>query len=295
MTDTITLLDGGMGQELQHRSALPASPLWSTQVLLDEPHLVADIHRDYIAAGADLITLASYSTTPCRFERVGADSELFDVAQKAANDIATRARDAAGRSSVRIGGCLPPLFFSYRTEDMVGVEESMTTYRRIVAAQTDTVDVFLCETMSTIQELTCAVTAAAESGKPVWCGVTVDDADGSRLRSGEPVREAAGAAIAAGANAFLVNCSFPEAVTTALATLGRIDVPTGGYANGFTTIDPLQPNGTVDVLEARKDLNPQGYAAHVERWLANGATIVGGCCEVGPAHIAELARRLGKA
>lgn len=297
MTDTITLLDGGMGQELRHRSAMPASPLWSTQVLLDEPHLVADIYGDYITAGAEVITLASYSSTPCRFERVGADPDLFDVAQKAANDIAIRARDMADRDGIRIGGCLPPLFFSYRTEDLVPAEESMATYRRIVAAQQDVADLFLCETMSTVQELTSAVTAAAESGKPVWCGVTVDDADGTRLRSGEPVTEAAEAAARAGASAFLINCSFPEAVTSALQALGDkgdIGMVTGGYANGFTTIAPLEPNGTVDVLEVRTDLDPSGYADHVDRWIGLGATIVGGCCEVGPAHIAEMARRLGK-
>lgn len=294
MSGAITLLDGGMGQELTRRSRLPATPLWSTQVLLDEPHLVADIHRDYIAAGADIITLASYSSTPCRFERVGAEAGLFDVAQRAANDIARRARDAAGREGVRIAGCLPPLFFSYHTEDVIPAVESMLTYRRIVAAQQDTADLFICETMSTIRELTCAVSAAAESVKPVWCAVTVDDADGTRLRSGEPVAEAADAAIEAGASAFLINCSFPEAVTAGLTALGQVSVPTGGYANGFTTIAPLQPGNTVEVLETRGDLDPEGYASHVDRWMDLGATIVGGCCEVGPAHIALLGRRLGK-
>jgi len=294
MTNNITLLDGGMGQELQKRSRLPATPLWSTQVLLDEPQLVADIHRDYIAAGADVITLASYSSTPCRFERVDADPGLFEVAQRAANGIAQRAREAAGRENVRIGGCLPPLFFSYRTDDIIPADESMVIYRRIVAIQNDTADLFLCETMSTIQELTCAVTAAAESGKPVWCAVTVDDADGSRLRSGEPVAEAADAAAEAGASAFLINCSFPEAVTQGLRSLGPTNIATGGYANGFTTIEPLKESNTVDVLEARKDLNPEAYAGHAERWIELGATIVGGCCEVGPDHIAELGRRLGK-
>lgn len=291
MTEGITLLDGGMGQELQKRSALPATPLWSTQVLLDEPGLVGDIHRDYIAAGADVITLASYSTTPCRFERVDADPALFDVAQKAAIDIALAALEKAGREGVRIGGCLPPLFFSYRTDDIIPPEESMVTYRRIVAAQKDVVDLFLCETMSTIQELTCAVTAAAESGKPVWCGVTVDDADGTRLRSGEPVTEAAEAAVSAGASAFLINCSFPEAITQSMAALGSLGVPKGGYANGFTTIAPLEASNTVDVLEARTDLDPKAYAEHAGHWIRHGATIIGGCCEVGPDHIAELHRQ----
>ena len=55
----------------------------------------------------------------------------------------------------------------------------------------------------------------------------------------------------------------------------------------------LQPDGNVDVLEARNDLGPAAYAQHALAWAASGATILGGCCEIGPAHMAELARRLG--
>ena len=66
----------------------------------------------------------------------------------------------------------------------------------------------------------------------------------------------------------------------------------GGYANGFTSIDKLRPGGVVDVLEARKDLTPEVYAEYVEQWIDMGATIVGGCCEVGPSHIRHLADKL---
>ncbi|MEM6677058.1 MAG: homocysteine S-methyltransferase family protein [Pseudomonadota bacterium] len=90
----------------------------------------------------------------------------------------------------------------------------------------------------------------------------------------------------------------PEAVTRALqgirAALPGLDCALGGYANGFVSISALDSDRSVDVLKARTDLDPGAYAAHVERWIAKGATIVGGCCEVGPAHIAEIARRLGK-
>ena len=54
----------------------------------------------------------------------------------------------------------------------------------------------------------------------------------------------------------------------------------------------LEPGGTADVLEAREDLDPAAYADHALCWAASGSTILGGCCEIGPAHIAELARRL---
>jgi S-methylmethionine-dependent homocysteine/selenocysteine methylase len=67
---------------------------------------------------------------------------------------------------------------------------------------------------------------------------------------------------------------------------------TGAYANGFTAIDGLKPGGTVDALEARRDLSPAAYADFAMSWVEQGASIVGGCCEVGPAHIRCLRERL---
>ena len=61
MTD-ITLLDGGMGQELIHRSGDNPTPLWSTQVMIDNPGMVADVHRDFTQAGATLATANTYAT-----------------------------------------------------------------------------------------------------------------------------------------------------------------------------------------------------------------------------------------
>ena len=55
----ITLLDGGMGQELVHRAGDSPTPLWSTRVMIDHPGMVAAVHRDFAAAGA---TVAMRST-----------------------------------------------------------------------------------------------------------------------------------------------------------------------------------------------------------------------------------------
>ena len=80
----------------------------------------------------------------------------------------------------------------------------------------------------------------------------------------------------------------------ALDILARGDLPTGAYANGFTRItkDFLKDRPTVDSLVARRDMGPEIYATHAMSWLDRGATILGGCCETGPAHTAEIARRL---
>jgi S-methylmethionine-dependent homocysteine/selenocysteine methylase len=92
----------------------------------------------------------------------------------------------------------------------------------------------------------------------------------------------------------LINCSRPEAVADGLAILKTFGLPFGAYANGFTKISQefLVDAPTVDALEQRQDLGPKDYASFAMGWVAQGATIVGGCCEVGPDHIAELATQL---
>jgi len=286
----IVLLDGGMGQALATRSRRPVTPLWSAQVMLDEPHLVTAVHRDFIEAGARVITLNSYSATPQRLARDG-DPGLFEPLHAAALDAARQAREESGRE-VRIAGCLPPLVASYHPDSVPDDATCLRDYRRIVAVQAAGVDLFLCETMSLIREARAATIAAVESRLPVWVAFTVDDGDGTRLRSGEPLAEAAREVVAAGAERVLVNCSVPEMVTAAMGELAGLGVPFGGYANAFTSVAPLQPGGTVDALESRTDLGPDAYAEHAMSWVERGATLVGGCCEVGPDHIATLAERL---
>ena len=288
----IVLLDGGMGQELIRRSSQPASPLWSAKVLMDEPEIVEAVHRDYIEAGAKVLTLNTYSATPERLAR-DASEDLFEPLQAKAIEVGERAIDDG--SDIVVAGCLPPLFGSYRPDATPSFEVCLDTYRRVVGEQQDAVDVFICETMSSVEEVRAAVQAAVESGKPVWCGMSVVDEDGTRLRSGELVSEGAKAAKEAGAAAVLINCSWPEAVTQALPILAETGLPYGGYANGFTKADELNLGGTVDGLTTRSDLGPDQYADHAMGWVEAGATIIGGCCEVGPAHIQKLAQRLDQA
>jgi len=97
--------------------------------------------------------------------------------------------------------------------------------------------------------------------------------------------------------AILLNCSPPEAITQGLPHIAGFGLPFGAYANGFTRISEgfLGAAPTVDALEQRGDLTPAAYAATAMGWIDAGATIVGGCCEIGPDHIAELARRIREA
>ena len=90
----------------------------------------------------------------------------------------------------------------------------------------------------------------------------------------------------------MINCCYPEAVTAAMPVLQKSGLMFGGYANGFTSVKEMQPGQTVDELTARTDLPPEKYADYALEWISAGAQIIGGCCEISPVHIAELARRI---
>ena len=288
----VILTDGGMGQELLRRSSLPPTPLWSARVLMDEPQLVRDLHAEFIAAGARVITVNTYAATPERLAREGA-GDMFETLQQRALDLAHEARDSAGGCA--IAGCLPPLFGSYAPALTISFDETLAIYRRIVEQQAARVDLLLCETMASSQEALAAATAACEAGVPVWLSWTLADNGKATLRSGESITDAAQATAHLPIAARLVNCSRPETVDAAMADLAALGGTVGAYANGFTAVDALKHGGTVEVLEARRDLGPQSFADFALGWVAAGATIVGGCCEVGPPHIVALRDRLRSA
>lgn len=285
------LLDGGMGQELLKRSPDAPTPLWSARVMLDHPELVVAAHLDFIRAGARVITVNAYSATRCRLASHGLE-DRYESLQRLACELACRARDASG-VEVSIAGCLSPLHWSYRP-DLTGTsDENAPIYAESAAIQVPFVDVMLCETMSSADEARGAVMGAASAGKPVWVSWSVDDGDGTKLRSGEPLADAPRALAGLAVAARLVNCSMPEAVDQAAPVLAAMGGVWGAYANGFTAIpSAFAPGTTADIIGARQDLGPEAYADHALGWAGMGATILGGCCEISPAHIAELARRL---
>jgi S-methylmethionine-dependent homocysteine/selenocysteine methylase len=291
MTKTITLLDGGMGQELIRRSGKEPTPLWSARVLLDEPDLVEGLHIDFIKAGAKVISLNNYTATPTRLAR-DATIDLFKPIHNEAKRVAHSARGKAGDESVKIAGCLPPLVASYKPELAPSPEDCLAQYRELVAVQSDGVDLFFCETLATIREAKSAAMAACETRLPVIVSFTLDDENPEQLRSGEMLSEAVEAVAPLGVHAVMVNCSMPETINEALPLLVDAFPRVGAYANGFQSIAALDAGGTVAGLKARQDLTPEKYADYAMGWVEMGAKIVGGCCEVGPSHISAINQSL---
>jgi S-methylmethionine-dependent homocysteine/selenocysteine methylase len=292
LPDGLILLDGGMGQELINRKASGQGVLWSAKALFDNPAAVQAVHEDYIRAGADVITANSYSCIRNNFEPEGLLDRLGEMNRLAAM-LARQARDKVGKR-VLIAGSLGPQNGSYRPDLVGSYDDTEALYREQAEFLAPLVDLFVCETMSCIKEARAAVVAAASTGKPVWLSWSIEDSGAANLRSGESIRAAWDDIDGMGVSAVLLNCSPPEAISKVLPELVSLsDVPAGAYANAFTPIpEKWDFHGDASIPPSRTDITPQAYADHAANWLAAGAQIIGGCCEVGPAHIAQMNQRL---
>ena len=287
----ITLLDGSIGQELVKRSGDRATPLWSTRVMIEKPEIVNEVHAAYFNAGATVATTNTYAVLYDRLKTADLKDQRFELWETAIT-AATAARNAHG--SGRVAGSIGPLIASYRPDLCPPPDQAAELYGEIIETIGPQVDVLLIETMCSVDQADGAMRAAKKSDRPIWLALSVDDFDGTKLRSGENLKDVRPMLDRHQPDAILINCSRPEAVSKGVEIISKFGFKFGAYANGFARISDgfLQDSPTVDVLEQRQDMSPNHYAEFAMDWVALGATIVGGCCEVGPDHIKELAQRL---
>lgn len=299
MADMI-ILDGGMSRELLRLGAELKQPEWSALALMNSPHIVRQVHDEFIAAGSDVVTTNSYALVPFhigeeRFEKDGAD--LIALSGR----LAREAADAAPRK-VLVAGSLPPIFGSYEPEnfDPTRVQDYLKVLVENLAPY---VDVWLGETLSLIGEGEAVRQAIKSHAKPFWISFTLADdsvqvAGGEpKLRSGETVRAAAAWAAGSGAEALLFNCARPEvmrkAVETAVAVLGEegVAMKVGVYANAFES-DTDDKAANEGLHATREDLTGAVYSRFACQWADAGASMIGGCCGIGAEHIHTLADAL---
>lgn len=288
MAKKITLLDGGLGQELIKRSSAPPHPLWSTKVMLDEPQLVSDIHRDFCDAGARVICLNTYAISRHRLKTFTPQYSVKELLDAAAETARYGISQSTAAKSVSTVASLPPLNASYDHTVAPDFDSAYEQYSELVALQKDSVDGFLLETMSNIAEATAGAKAIRDAGVIGAVAFTLSDNDSQNLRSGELLEDAIAAVKPYSPDAIMLNCSTPEVVTEGLKTALSSGVRCGAYANGFTSVEALVPGSTVDRLSTRKDLGPEDYLRFVKTWLEMGVEIIGGCCEIGPDHIKAI-------
>ena len=289
----VTVLDGGMGRELDRVGAPFRQPEWSALTMFEAPEFVTQVHESYVSAGAQVITTNAYALVPFHIgdERFASDGRrLASLAGRLAREVAER------HPGVRVAGCLPPVMGSYRP-DLFTVDAARPLVTALVEEQAPFVDIWLAETQSSIAEveLVREVLDASGATQPLWCSFTLTDsldADGrATLRSGESVTDAVQAASRLGAEVVSFNCSPPEVMEPAIVeAVGAVDLPVAVYANAFVLNHGEGANESLS--ELRDDMIPAAYTAWADRWIAAGASIVGGCCGVGADHVSALSHHL---
>ena len=289
----LTILDAGMGKTLSMRGVEIPSTIWSANALLTAPDVVVDIHKENIAADANIITTNSYGVIRSDLAKVGQQDRTVELNQLAGT-LAQQAREESN-AKVSIAGSLPPLNGSYRPDLVLDTAELLPLYREQVAALVDFVDLFICETMSHSSEAVAAVTAATESGKPVIVAFTLHDEEVGQLKSGERLEEVVFSLAKYDLAGTLVNCCLPERITDAMPLLVEVGAPLrGGYGNAFTKIPRDWLLGgekeTDGRLQLRDDLDPERYSGFVSQWVKKGANIVGGCCGTTAEHTKAISR-----
>jgi len=260
----VTLLDGPMGTELLARGVQTPIPLWSAWALENRPEIVRDIHRDYVAAGAQVHTANTFRTK----------SRATDDWETLARRAVALAREAGAE---RVAGSIAPLEDCYRPDLSPPAPEAEHAELAWVLADAGC-DLLLCETFPHVGEGLAAVHAAVATGLPTWVAFTAGpDAD---LLSPTQLAEGARRARELGASAVLVNCVPASRTLPYVQALAKVGLPFGAYANAGHADEKM---GWVPQPEA-----PERYLAHAQSWVDAGATMVGCCCGTGPEHIRAL-------
>jgi S-methylmethionine-dependent homocysteine/selenocysteine methylase len=280
------VLDGATGTELERRHVSTSLPLWSAHALVHAPEVVAAIHADYAAAGADILTANTFRTQRRTLARGGWGDRAGELTSLAVDLARQAANRVAGERKVHVVGSAPTLEDCYRPDlvpDETALRREHGEHARHLAEAG--VDAILVETMNSIREAVAALGAARATGLPAL--VSFVCWEGAHLLSGEPLRDGLAAALSEMPVAVLVNCLPPSNVAACLPVLRDSNLPFGVYANLGV---PVDEGGS----KRSEECEPAVFAELAARWRAAGARILGGCCGTTPAHIHALAQRLRK-
>ena len=277
-----------MGNELLTRRSDLVSGLWSAQYLIDAPELVKEVHLEYIDSGADLIITNTYSTIPSYLSKKNAEDKMPELIRLAGKLAREAVKDS--KKEVRVAGSLPPLEESYRPDLVIEAGEAVPIYETLIKELTPYVDIFICETMSSIEEMQHAMQALKnlDNEKPVWISWSLKEDKKNQLRSGETIKDALNASAEIEPEAYLFNCTDPYAITEGIKELKKLtQKPIGGYPNVFNVPDGWTLDNEVQV--SVRDLSISKFLEFAIEWRNLGATIIGGCCGIGPKFIKAVA------
>lgn len=272
---TLLLFDGGMGTQLQ-QAGLKAGEIPEVYNI-EHPEIIVDVHKRYLEAGADFITTNTFGANPLKMKDCG---YAFEDLIKAAVKNAKQARDAYKKDAYvvldigPIGQLLEPL-------GELSFDEAYNIIKAQIECVKDEVDAVLLETMSDLYEVKAGILAIKETcDLPIFVSMTFQD-NGRTLTGSDPLTFV-NVVEGLGVDALGVNCSLgpKELKPIVEAILDVASVPV-----------LLQPNAGLPCLHCGKthyEMKPEEFAMYMQDFMANGVSIVGGCCGTTPDFIKAL-------
>lgn len=284
----VVLIDGGTGTEIERRGGAMNADAWSSEALLTDPDLVRRVHEDFIRAGAEVVIANTFSTARHLLEPASL-VERFEELNRLA---VTLAREARGRAAPRRGVTVAG---SISTTTMGRAQPAPSVARRNFSDQAAIIadagaELIILEMMRDVEYTTIAVEAASETGLPVWVGFSSErTTDGATILvdGRTPLSEAVAALDADRVALVAIMHTLTEEIDDALDVIQtEWSGPVGAYAH--SGVFEMPHWRFVDTISA------EDYADHALRWVERGVRVIGGCCGIGPAHIAVLRERLDR-
>lgn len=285
------LLDGALATEAERRGADLNDPLWSAKLLLEAPQTLEAINDDYLRAGADVATTATYQATFEGFAARGLDEGEASRLMRLAVNIARRACERHGRGLVVASvGCYGAFLHDgseYRGDYGLRRDQLMDFHRPRLEVLIDAgPDIVAFETIPSLVEAE-AIVALLNELPPVPAWISFSCRNETEVCHGEPFAEcAAQAGDSAPIVAVGVNCTPPHYISALLhAAAEATRKPLAAYPNSGEGWDAARH----EWIPAEESFS---IVDHVIEWRGLGARLIGGCCRTTPATIRALAARL---
>jgi homocysteine S-methyltransferase len=286
--NTALIADGGLATELEARGHDLSDGLWSARLLVEAPREVTAVHTAFFRAGAMIATTASYQASFDGFADSGIGRDDTVRLLRRSVELAKTARDEVGVAGRRVAASVGPYGAAgadgseYRGRYGLGVAQLEDWHRPRLEVLADAgADVLALETIPDVDEAEALVNLVQSLGVPAWLSYTID---GTRTRAGQPLADAF--AVAVGIPEIVavgVNCCAPDDVLPAIGQARETGKPVIVYPNSGERWDSAR----------RAWVGPSRFSARLAvQWAAVGARVIGGCCRVRPADIAELAAAL---
>lgn len=285
------LIDGATGSETMRRGVHGHEHGWSGGASLTHPEVVRSIHDDYLALGADLVVANTFATGRNIMRDVGGDAD-FEIVNRRAVEIVVQARDASGSPTVA-GAGISNWSFSGNRPSLDELHADTT--RQAEVMRDAGAELLSLEMMVDMPRFEVTLDAASSVGLPVWVGFSVGEEPGHDVAElDDPIQLREGGSLVgavehAAANravdAVCIMHTDVRLVESCLHEIGLVwDGPLGAYAHASKLVEGDIVHDDV--------LTPEQYVAYVPSWKAAGATMIGGCCGIGPSHLEMVAAEL---